>query len=150
MRTPVYSDHQIIEAGKALRRQFPDREVTPSAIRTRLGGGNTTRIRNVWTDYSARFAAASAMQPRDASLTASEAEQALDDTLVVVTDQLRDLVLGLSGAMATGRGTKRVSPFSMDGKNGLISQMAATIEAQAAEIKTLRQALQDCGSKAGG
>jgi len=149
MRTPVYSDDQIIDAGKALRRKFPDRKVTPSAIRIRLGGGNSKRIRDVWDKYTARFAAASAMQPRDASLTADEAEQALDDTLTVVSGQLRDLVLGLAATMATGRRPDAASPSDTDGATGLIGQMAATIAAQEAEIKSLRQALEERDSKAG-
>lgn len=51
MRPAEVSDEQIIEAGLALK--AAGRNVTGFALRQRIGGGNPTRLRAVWTEYVA-------------------------------------------------------------------------------------------------
>ncbi|HEY2452374.1 MAG TPA: DNA-binding protein [Scandinavium sp.] len=51
MRPATYEPEQIIEAGLAL--QAEGRSITGFALRTRVGGGNPTRLRQIWDEYQA-------------------------------------------------------------------------------------------------
>jgi len=48
MKAPIYTDEQIIEAGKQLLSE--NKRVSPFAIRTLMGGGNPKRIKKIWTE----------------------------------------------------------------------------------------------------
>lgn len=49
MRPATYEPEQIIEAGLAL--QAEGRNITGFALRNRVGGGNPTRLRQIWDEY---------------------------------------------------------------------------------------------------
>ena len=51
MRPATYEPEQIIEAGLAL--QAEGRNITGFALRNRVGGGNPTRLRQIWDEYEA-------------------------------------------------------------------------------------------------
>lgn len=49
MRPATFEPEQIIEAGRAL--QAEGRNITGFALRNRIGGGNPTRLRQIWDEY---------------------------------------------------------------------------------------------------
>lgn len=49
MRSAKFSEADIIATGKALEQEGKD--VSPNAIKIKLGGGNPARIKKVWNDY---------------------------------------------------------------------------------------------------
>lgn len=51
MRPATYEPEQIIEAGLAL--QAEGRNITGFALRNQVGGGNPTRLRQIWDEYQA-------------------------------------------------------------------------------------------------
>jgi hypothetical protein len=51
MRPATYESEQIIEAGLAL--QAEGRNITGFALRNQVGGGNPTRLRQIWDEYQA-------------------------------------------------------------------------------------------------
>ncbi|EBP3332882.1 DUF2913 family protein [Salmonella enterica] len=51
MRPATYEPEQIIEAGLAL--QAEGRNITWFALRNQVGGGNPTRLRQIWDEYQA-------------------------------------------------------------------------------------------------
>lgn len=51
MRPAIYEPEQIIEAGLALHAE--GRNITGFALRNQVGGGNPTRLRQIWDEYQA-------------------------------------------------------------------------------------------------
>jgi len=51
MRSSTYPDQAIIDAAQRLQARDPGRRITPSAIRTELGGGGLSRIKRVWAEH---------------------------------------------------------------------------------------------------
>ncbi|SEJ56751.1 replication region DNA-binding N-term, partial [Azotobacter beijerinckii] len=58
MRPAEYTLEEIVQAGEAL--QAAGRNVTGFALRQRVGGGNPTRLKQVWDDHLARSSVAEA------------------------------------------------------------------------------------------
>lgn len=59
MRPATFEPEQIIEAGRAL--QAEGRNITGFALRNRIGGGNPTRLRQIWDEYQASQHAAESL-----------------------------------------------------------------------------------------
>lgn len=59
MRPATFEPEQIIEAGRAL--QAEGRNITGFALRNRIGGGNPTRLRQIWDEYRASQHAAESL-----------------------------------------------------------------------------------------
>ncbi|EJP7814207.1 DNA-binding protein, partial [Escherichia coli] len=51
MRPATYEPEQIIKAGLTL--QTKRQNITKFALRNRVGGGNPTRLRQIWDEYEA-------------------------------------------------------------------------------------------------
>lgn len=90
MRPAEITNDQIIEAGKAL--QAEGRRVTGFALRQRAGGGNPSRLRQIWDEYAQGHAEA-----EPAPELPAEVAEGLASAREVLAEQLAELVGRLHG-----------------------------------------------------
>ena len=91
MRPVEFSDEAIIQAGQALRQA--GRNVTGFALRQKIGGGNPTRLRQVWDDHLASLTEAPT-QP--AAELPTELAQAVASLTQTVNERIMALVVELN------------------------------------------------------
>ena len=92
MRPVEFSDEAIIQAGQALRQA--GRNVTGFALRQKIGGGNPTRLRQVWDDHLSSLNTAASTQP--VAELPPEMVQAVASLTQTVNERIMALVVELN------------------------------------------------------
>lgn len=111
MRPATYEPEQIIEAGLAL--QAEGRNITGFALRNQVGGGNPTRLRQIWDEYQA--SQSTVVTEPVAELPVEVAEEvkavsaALSERITQLATELNDKRSGLQNA---GLRKSRVLPVN--------------------------------------
>lgn len=103
MRPSEYPEEDVIEAGKKL--DASGRRVTGFAIRKELGGGNATRLKNVWDAYRQSQEVVEAEPVQELPV---EVQDALEKVTGDFVEQFRQLVASLN-AKAVKTAERRVS-----------------------------------------
>ncbi|EBY2669939.1 hypothetical protein FAS33_24170 [Salmonella enterica subsp. enterica serovar Newport] len=91
MRPATFEPEQIIEAGRAL--QAEGRNITGFALRNRIGGGNPTRLRQIWDEYQASQHAAESLPVTELPAEIAEEVKAVSTALA---ERLTHLVTKLN------------------------------------------------------
>lgn len=89
MRPPTFTDDQVIEAGKALRQT--GRAITGFALRSHLGSGNATRLKQIWDQFLASDQPAPAPVPDLPIEVSSRLESVIGDLGTQITALVGDL-----------------------------------------------------------
>eukprot|EP01093_Parvamoeba_rugata_P002146 TRINITY_DN126_c1_g1_i1.p1 TRINITY_DN126_c1_g1~~TRINITY_DN126_c1_g1_i1.p1 ORF type:complete len:188 (-),score=48.57 TRINITY_DN126_c1_g1_i1:19-582(-) len=89
-RVAEFSDQQIIEAGKTIVKE--GKPVSTFAIRNRLNGGGSERIKAVWSNYITQQAASVEEETPDLELPAEIAE-ILEKNQITAKNQLKVLTV---------------------------------------------------------
>ena len=120
-RPPEKLNAEIIEAGLAIEAETGQQRVRPTTIRDRIGGGNISRIRQVWDDYCEdRVRAAAAENDPDLILP-----PALLDLLE--SDQAAQLARSKERFMAIYRAVKKEATAAFAVERAAFIQNAAAI-----------------------
>ena len=92
MRPVEFTTESIIEAGQAL--QTAGRNITGFALRQKVGGGNPTRLKQVWDEHQssqvATVAEPVAALPEDVAEAVTSVSKALADRLAALAIELND------------------------------------------------------------
>ena len=92
MRPAEFTPEQIIEAGQAL--QAAGRNITGFALRQKVGGGNPTRLKQVWDEHASSQVTAVAEPvaelPEDVAEAVANVSKSLADRLAALAVELND------------------------------------------------------------
>ena len=92
MRPAEFTPESIIEAGQAL--QAAGRNITGFALRQRVGGGNPSRLKQIWDEHAnsqaATVAEPVAELPEDVAEAVASVSKALADRLAALAVDLND------------------------------------------------------------
>lgn len=89
MRPPVFSNEEVILAGKSLREA--GRQVTGFALRSQLGAGNANRLKQIWEQYLASEESAPAAIPDLPMEVSTRLKNVIDDLGTQITMLVGDL-----------------------------------------------------------
>ena len=92
MRPVEFTTESIIEAGQSL--QTAGRNITGFALRQKVGGGNPTRLKQVWDEHAssqvATVAEPVAELPEDVAEAVANVSKSLSDRLAALAVELND------------------------------------------------------------
>lgn len=144
MRPAEITDAQIIEAGKAL--QAEGRNVTGFALRQRTGGGNPTRLRQIWDDYAQGSAEAEPAPelPAEVADGLASVREVLNERLAELVGRLNEQAVRASerrvaeAVRAAGEQRERAERELTDA-----AQTVEALESELGDAKELAQSLQE-------
>jgi len=137
MRPAVYTDEEIIEAGKRIQDQ--DRKVTGYGLRNELGGGDQKRLLAVWKSFTSRDVEESIP---DTELPA-ELEESLNSASKTLLNHLRSMAVQIHQA-ATKVAERQVAEITRQYKeleeqtDAELKDAAIIIEKRESEIVDLK------------
>jgi len=93
-RPVEFSEEVIVQAGQALRDRDPKRNITGFALRKIIGGGNPTRLKQVWDEHEAKQVIAEsepvAELPVEVAEEMAKVAKSLNDRLYALASELND------------------------------------------------------------
>lgn len=93
-RPVEFSEEVIVQAGQALRDRDPKRNITGFALRKIIGGGNPTRLKQVWDEHEAKQSIAEsepvAELPVEVAEEMAKVAKSLNDRLYALASELND------------------------------------------------------------
>ncbi len=140
MRPSEYPEEDVIEAGKKL--EAGGRRVTGFAIRKELGGGNATRLKNVWDAYRQSQEVVEAEPVQELPV---EVQDALEKVTGEFVEQFKHLVTSLN-AKAVKTAERRVSEVINTAKKEQDKAEAELADAEIA-VEEIEGQLSDLESK---
>lgn len=140
MRPSEYPEEDVIEAGKKL--EAGGRRVTGFAIRKELGGGNATRLKNVWDAYRQSQEVVEAEPVQELPV---EVQDALEKVTGEFIEQFKNLVTSLN-AKAVKTAERRVSEVINTAKKEQDKAEAELADAEIA-VEEIEGQLSDLESK---
>lgn len=143
MRPPEFSEEEIIAAAERL--QADGRRVTGFALRKEVGGGNPTRLANVWQEHRRRQEVVETEPVQDLPI---EVEEALNEMTTGFLEQIRALAQNLN-KKAVQTAERRVADVMATAKGQQESaeaelvDAAETVEDLEERLSTLQGQLQE-------